>query len=229
MIVGRGMLANAFHKYKNHDNIIIFASGVSNSKETNKDNFKREKMLLIKTIENNQEKSLIYFSTCSIKDKSQKNSQYIIHKKSMEELIETKCKKYYIFRLPQVVGITNSPTLINFLINAIEKNNFFYVQRYATRNLIDVNDIVYLSNKFITEQKSINKIINIASPFNIGVLRIVNILEKLLAKKANFQFIEEGSKQNIDISKIQTISKDIFNSDYPEKILKKLILNKTYD
>ena len=34
MVIGNGMIANRFMSYKNDEDIIIFASGVSNSKDT---------------------------------------------------------------------------------------------------------------------------------------------------------------------------------------------------
>ena len=46
MIIGQGMLAKRFEKYDN-DNIVIFASGVSNSRETSKIMFEKERKLLI--------------------------------------------------------------------------------------------------------------------------------------------------------------------------------------
>ena len=39
MVIGNGMIANAFKQYENDDEVIIFASGVSNSKENNDSEF----------------------------------------------------------------------------------------------------------------------------------------------------------------------------------------------
>lgn len=225
MIVGKGMLAKSFEKYKNNSDIVIFASGVSNSKETEKINFDREKNLLIDTIKKNQNKLLVYFSTCSIDDNSQKNSHYVIHKTDMENLIQAKCEKYYIFRLPQVVGTTDSPTLINFLIDSIQNNKFFNIQKNATRNIIDVNDVFNICSKIINEKKYMNEITNIASKYNVKVIDIVNILEDILGKKAKFKFIEQGTEQNINIDKIKFIVKDIFCKEYLKNILLKKVQN----
>ena len=46
MIIGNGLLAKAFIEYKNNDEIVIFASGVSNSLEEKQSEFKRETDLL---------------------------------------------------------------------------------------------------------------------------------------------------------------------------------------
>lgn len=48
MIVGNGLIAKEFLEYSNSKNILIFASGVSNSKEERVDEFLREENLLRK-------------------------------------------------------------------------------------------------------------------------------------------------------------------------------------
>jgi hypothetical protein len=51
MIIGNGLIAKSFKKKKNYfKNVIIFASGVSNSKNTNLKEFKREEKLVKKLL-----------------------------------------------------------------------------------------------------------------------------------------------------------------------------------
>jgi hypothetical protein len=51
MIIGNGLIAKSFKKEKNYfKNVIIFASGVSNSKNTNLKEFKREEKLVKKLL-----------------------------------------------------------------------------------------------------------------------------------------------------------------------------------
>ena len=66
MVIGNGLLAKSFSKYKDDDQVIIFASGVSNSKEVNPEAFMRE-MDLLRSI-TNKDALLVYFSTCSVYD-----------------------------------------------------------------------------------------------------------------------------------------------------------------
>ena len=61
MVIGNGLIASAFERYKNNDDIIIFASGVSNSQETSELAFNREINLMKRYL--NLDKKLIYFST----------------------------------------------------------------------------------------------------------------------------------------------------------------------
>ena len=63
MVVGSGMIAKAFHHYINNDDVVIFASGVSNSKEDDDLSFEKEKNLLLSTRFNNVNKKFIYFKT----------------------------------------------------------------------------------------------------------------------------------------------------------------------
>ena len=76
MIIGKGMIAKAFDLYKKNQDIVIFASGVSNSLEENIKCFEREEALLKKTILENKSATFVYFSTCSIMDQSVNQKKY---------------------------------------------------------------------------------------------------------------------------------------------------------
>ena len=119
MIIGDGLIATAFlEKYDKDKNIIIFASGVSNSQEINPSHFLREKKLLNKIILENPNIKFIYFSTILI---GYKNNPYYTHKKEMEDLIKKTSTNYIIFRVPQLIGKTgNNNNLINSLVNTIK-------------------------------------------------------------------------------------------------------------
>lgn len=221
MVVGSGMLANAFEVYRNNQDVVIYASGVSNSKELDKEVFIREKKLLLDTINNNRNSLIIYFSTCSILDSSVNKSKYVLHKLEMEKIIKEKCNQFYIFRLPQVVGNTNSPTLINFLFSSIINNTKININKNSTRNLIYVDDLFRLIDFIIINKLNINSTINIATPFNTFIIDIVSIIEDILNKKANINLVNFGKIQDINICEIKDLDifKSIFKSNYIVKIL----------
>lgn len=224
MVIGRGMLAKAFTNYTENNDVIIFASGVSNSQEINDDAFEREKKLLQDHIILFQDATFVYFSTCSITDPSMVNSRYVNHKIEMESLIQQYHKKFHIFRLPQVVGKTNSPTIIHFLYDKITQNKSFDIWRKSSRNLIDVQDVVKIVDFILNNSLYCNEIINIASPFSISVQEIVHIIEKITQKKAKYQLLEKGASYDIDISKIVQILPSVniqFDDNYTGKIIEK--------
>jgi UDP-2-acetamido-2,6-beta-L-arabino-hexul-4-ose reductase len=102
MVIGNGSLATVFFdEFNSNDEILIFASGVSDSTENKEENFNREKNLLSETIKNNYEKKIVYFSSIFV---GFKETKYYSHKLEMENLISTTCKNFLIIRLPQVVG-----------------------------------------------------------------------------------------------------------------------------
>ena len=55
-----------FIKYADNKDVLIFASGVSNSLETSPVEFGREQFLLEKILAEHSQKKIIYFSTCSM-------------------------------------------------------------------------------------------------------------------------------------------------------------------
>lgn len=228
MIIGNGLIANAFYKYNSINNVILFASGVSNSSETKITSFNREKILLLNTIKSCNEKTLIYFSTCSIYDLDKSNSKYVQHKLEMEALIKEKCSKYYIFRLSNVVGKSNNLTLINYLFNAILNKKNMKINKHTSRNIVLIDDVFNIADEIIQKSIYLNETINIASGFNVPVTKIVKHIEDILETKALYDLVNIGSPFEIDISKIKNLkgATKIYNDNYIKNILIKY--NKEY-
>ena len=198
MIVGNGLIANLFRE-NDRENVVFFASGVSNSLETEKSAFLREENLLRKHLTENPEKIFIYFSTCSIYDSSKNGSLYVNHKLKMERLVEELAKKYVILRVSNAVGKGGNPNLLmNYLVNAFHQEKEITVHTLATRNLIDADDVKNITLKFINEN-SFNKIINVAYLENFSTTQILEILEKHFNKTAKTSLVKSGQSYLISI------------------------------
>ena len=74
MVIGNGLVARRFELYNSEDNLLVFASGVSNSKTKNPEVYSREMKLLKDSFQKYNSKSLIYFRTCSIYNPQEKGS-----------------------------------------------------------------------------------------------------------------------------------------------------------
>jgi len=223
MIIGSGLLANAFYEYKDIDNILIFASGVSNSKEILEEEFLREEQLLNLYLEKyGDSKHFVYFSTCSIFDTYFERSAYTKHKLNMEKIITKKAFSYNIFRLSQVLGKNNKKQLIGFLFDVIKNEKYFDLYNIE-RNIIDIDDILYFTKKIINLRKSENSIINIANPINIKVFDLVKLIEKITNKKAKYNLIEKKGSFVIDNNYIKSFedTNQIFKENYLENRIKK--------
>jgi nucleoside-diphosphate-sugar epimerase len=191
MVIGNGMLANAFTKYLNKDNIVIFASGVSNSKEQRNEEFEREFYLLKKTINNNKKSKFIYFSTCSVFDKQLSKTPYVVHKKEIENYIKNNSENYIIFRLPTVVGNSkNEKTLFNNFKNKVLNNEVIEIQKNSFRFLIDIEDLSKTLPFFIENEIIKNKIINVSFNNKIFVKDIIELYELILRKKSNIVLVD---------------------------------------
>ena len=227
MIIGNGLIASLFTDC-DQENIIFFASGVSNSLETKKEEFLREENLIRKTITENPNKVFIYFSTCSIYDSSKAESQYVLHKLKMEQIITQLCYQYLILRLSNAVGNGGNPNLlVNYLVRSVKNRETINVHTKATRNFIDTEDIKNIVIQLI-KNKNFNKIINIAYPENYTIIEILEILERFFQIKPTLNLVKSGSGYLIDIPDIQ----DYFNQyaltnkeTYLHKILEKYYSN----
>jgi nucleoside-diphosphate-sugar epimerase len=233
MVVGNGMMAQRFLSFKSDENVLIFASGVSNSKETNIENFEREKRVIFEAIAKSTTKKFVYFSTCSIYDPSEKDSLYVKHKLECEQIIKENCKDYLIFRVSNVVGKTeNKNTIISYLVSKIKNKEPFQLWKNSVRNIIDIDDLLpFVSHKIQTVKGAETCII--ANPFQYPVTEIVAKIEQVLNKKAIFELIDKGSIFEIPLKSedkfILEKGVDFTIEPYLSKILNKYFINEIPD
>lgn len=228
MIIGSGMLAKAFAHHAQDQGLLIFAGGVSDSTETRSAAFLREERLLRQAMSDYAADKLIYFSTCSIYDSSLHNSVYVQHKSYMEHLVRTCQRDFIIFRLPQVVGVTQSPTIVNFLYRQIIHQQPFELWSGSKRNLLDVDDVVKVIDYILDNQLFKRQVVNLASPQSSCIYDIVAVLESLTQKRAVYTVADKGAFYHIDLSQVQPIYHQLgieFDADYVSRTISKYYAN----
>jgi nucleoside-diphosphate-sugar epimerase len=225
MVIGNGMIANRFQSYREDNRFVIFASGISNSRNRDEAEYKREIGLLKDVAAANQDKMMVYFSTCSIYDPGEKDSRYVLHKLEIEDFIRSHCRHYNLFRVSHLAGQTNNRnTLLNFFIYHIKHKLNFDLWSNASRNLIDIDDMFVIVDTILQKQSNPGQVINIAGTENYRVGEIVAAIEIFFGTKANYITIEKGASFKIDIPLVYDIMKEItiqFGPDYLGHLLKK--------
>lgn len=223
MVIGNGMIAKAFESYRDKEGFIIFASGVSDSTNADTTAFEREMKLITDTIENNRDKLLVYFSTCSINDPSMQDSAYVQHKIKMEDFIIQNHASFIIFRLTNPIGKTkNTHTVVNYFIKNMIENHEFTVWKNAGRNIIDIDDMYLICNEILQRNLFINTVINIANPKNYPVRFIIETIEKHFAISGNYTLLDKGGAPIIDITAVEPLFTK-FNINFNEQYLPDLL------
>jgi nucleoside-diphosphate-sugar epimerase len=209
MIIGSGLIAKSFINFKNQDDKIIFASGVSNSLEENDLEYQREINLLKSVLKKNSNKKIIYFSTTSIFNIK---SKYTNHKLEIEKFITQNFNNYCIYRLPQIVGKGgNRNNLINFLKQSIIDTKQIIIFTNSLRSILDIEDLVVLCSQ--TCDLKDKNILNIAG---IQFSKIEDIV-KIISEKLNMNPILSFRREKQDCY--------IINSDEIDTAIKKLNIN----
>ena len=230
MVIGTGMIGKRFEAYQNDDRFVIFASGVSNSKNRIDAAYNREIQSLKQTIEEQQQKIFVYFSTCSLYDPEEENTPYVAHKKNVEHIVQSSCQRFRIFRVSNLVGRSNNPnTVLNFFVYHIRNQINFDLWSNASRNLLDIDDMYSIVDYILRGELHTNAVTNIANPSSYKVTEIVAAIEKRWQVQANYVPIPKGSTFNIDISAISEIIKQLkipFPGDYLAKLLEKYYKDK---
>ena len=223
MIIGNGLIANAFKEFKKDSDVLIFASGISNSSLNSSKDFERELHLLNEHIQT--EMLLVYFSTVSVFDKTLSSSPYILHKKKIEDLISENCKSYITIRLPNVVGKTsNQHTLTNFISAKITKGETLKIHKNASRFLMDIDDVSALVTKIISENKFHNKTINVCFNNPIRLPELIKIYSDVLKAEIKTIELERGNTYDVENGEFSAFIKNqniTISGDYNRSLIKK--------
>ena len=146
---------------------------------------------------------------------------YAVTKLKCEDLIRNKLKElkipYIIFRLFTVYGPIGRPDM--FIYSAVKKINkrkliTLYNHGKSLRDFTYIDDVVKVFIKSISKKISNNPIVNICSSNPINILKITNIIGKLLRKKIRIQFrnsrngeIDKTHGSNVLLKRIFKIKK----------------------
>lgn len=225
MVIGNGLVAKAFELYKNEDDFVIFASGVSNSSEKNTEPFEREKKLLLDTITKYPTSRLVYFSTCSIYDQEMSHSNYVLHKMELEKLIQENAFSWNIFRISNLIGNTENPnTILNYLYFHIIQQQHFTIWKGAERNIIDMDDAYNIIQTILKETTNTNQIFDIANLHNYNIEIIVKAIESIVDKNGKYNYLDKPSHPSIPMLNMENyipFLNTIFTNNYLQNVLQK--------
>ena len=223
MIVGNGMIAEAFSSYRAQTAVKIFAAGVSRSRETRISEFDRERNLLSSHLDDFCG-CFIYFSSCSVHYLSAENP-YVRHKLLIETEIRNRADQYLIFRLPQLVGRSNNPnTLTNYFHERITRGEQFKVFANATRSLLDVEHAYGICDRLISNPIFRNSMIDVCLPYAVPVISIVQALERILQRPARYDVVPGGEPFFCPPNGLDTFYADLdikCDASYVETVLRK--------
>ena len=157
-----------------------------------------------------------------------------MHKKNMEEMISKCASKYSIFRIPQIVGVVNNKTIVSDFVRRIINKEPINIQKRSTRNIVDVDDISRIVMSILGSQKSLNKVINISTPYGVSPKEIALFISKFLKTPPTLIENDDGYEQRINIDLLLELldtNDKILQSNYWKTVLIKYlpILKKLHD
>ena len=230
MVVGNGMIAKSFSAYINREDVVIYASGVSNSAEDSEDKFQREIDLIKTCIEKYVNCLMVYFRTCSVSDESLIDTKYVQHKIFIEDYIKKHASSFIIFRLPIVIGKTdNKFTLFNFFQKKLSTNQELFIQKNAYRYLVDVDDVSNVLSQIIESKNFLNSTIEVTFSESISVLEMANVMKKAICSDSKINLVNGGGSYVVDNSLVEKfiyINKIDIPKEYNKEVLKKYLKEK---
>jgi len=224
VIVGHGMMANAFSAFAGNAAVVIFASGVSDSTETRPAAFRRESELLRRTRAEHSDALLVYFGTCSVNDPDRRDTPYVRHKLEMESLLKASPGPWLVLRLPLAIGPRHrGNTLANYLHDRIIHGRPFEVWAGSTRYPVDVEDAFRVASRLIAEPSMWRRTINIALRA-FPVLEFVRILEDITGRRALYTLVQRGHHYELQCPEVAGLADELHldaGDDYLDRVLRK--------
>ena len=224
MLVGNGMIARRFHTYADRNDVVLFASGVSNSKETRPEPYERERQLVEDTLRQAPGSLFVYFSTASIADPTEQGSPYVMHKIVLEELIKEQAGNYLIIRASNVVGGPGNPhTILNFFVDRIRRQESFTIWQHAVRNVIDIDDLYQLVCEYIADASTWNQTLVVANPYSVSPLVMVQAIERHTGQKARYELLDKGIAFALPAEAVIKFSSKTDSDWQPEQYVTRLL------
>lgn len=224
MVVGNGMIAQTFSQFGNDSRTLIFASGVSNSLETDRAPFERERALLQDTRRRHPDQLFVYFGTCSVSDPDRVTTPYVRHKIEMENLVERLGGSWLILRLPLGIGPAHpSRTLAQFLYERISREENFDVWSGTVRYPLDVDDARRIAVRIIGDPRLRNRRINVALRA-FPIADFVRAMEAVVGKPARCTFVPKGTPYRLECPETASIAAELgIDADerYLDRVLRK--------
>jgi NDP-hexose 4-ketoreductase len=236
-VVGTGMIARAFaSESASLPDAIVFASGVADSQCTDPVAFQRERTLLAELARRAvaRKHPLIYFSGAPVYGLASEThaesspvapqTPYGRHKVECEELIVASGATHLVLRLPNVVGPVGHPNqLVPSLIAQIATGHVV-IRAGATRDLLDVQDVVRIVGALI-RQRTTNTIINVASGISTPVRQLADEIAAILDVSPAVSIVEGGDRQEFSTVRVRSILGEYprFEPQYPATVLARYV------
>ena len=224
MVIGKGVIASRFIDYSLQSKYLIFAGSVNDSAIPDEKTILDEENAVTDALTNNLNHIFVYFSSCSILDKSVNDTPYVQHKVRMEKVIQESAEEFIIIRLPQVMGLNDvKSSLISYLVDVISNHKSFELWPNAYKNLIDIDDVHEIVGELLRKDICLNKIINVASTQQTPILKIVRAIEDFIGSEANYELVDKGVNYDLDVSEIKPILNDL-NIDFGEMYIRNSLI-----
>ena len=235
-IQGNGLLATAFRSIGDSTVPgIVFARGVSDSTSTDEGGYHRELELLRAATDLALESGqpIVYFCGAPVygsfeacrheDDELRPQTRYGRHQADAERVIRSSGARYLIARTPNVVGPGgHAHQLIPALVRQATSGRV-HVQASASRDLLDVDDLVLLTQRLLAQAPS-DMVVNVATGISTPITAIVRHIVEILAVEPEVVSQSGGERQLFDVARLDSLVGPLaFDRWYPYRVLDRYV------
>jgi NDP-hexose 4-ketoreductase len=238
-IIGHGFLAkNLSTLSSSHPDVIALAAGVSVTRGATEAEYQREASLVYDTIHRCLEsgRRLLFFSTASpgIYGPSVSPARedgpvfpatpYGRHKLAMENVVRLSGVRHLILRMSNSVGPHQAPHQLLPALTAQIREGLVRVHRGATRDLIDIADVLTILDDLLERQVDA-EVVNVASGVSTPVLAIVEELALATGQSPRLEFVDAPAGSAVSVDKLRRLAPCVerlgFGPDYYRGVIRR--------
>lgn len=235
-IVGTGFIAGHLEQLTHRfPDTVVMAAGVADSACSDEREFLRERQLLERTIEENPQCRIVYFSSAGRvygdwdgwrdeRTACHPQSHYGRHNLECENLIRESDCRHLIVRLPNLVGPKQNPAqLIPALVRQI-KSGHVRVFEDATRDLLGIGQLQSILEELIPAAPDRASIV-VASGISTPVGIIVQHLATMLGISPTLNVVPGGTVERFRIDRLRELAPEStrFDDGYHEDLLRQCV------
>jgi len=224
MLYGEGPIANRFAKFQSSQRYIIYIAPIDKELLVSQEEMKFKEILS----NANSNQTIVYISAFqTIQELSEPN--LCIHPKlNVEKILLDSGHDYVIMKLPELFFLdTTDIGLVKPLMLGLKNNKSINLTDECA-NLIDIDDAYEIVNFLLKENLAVNKVVNIACPFNTSLVTLANDISTLFKNGLNFIGPIKNIKDSILTEEVSSAIKTLginFDQNYNSRALKKYYSN----
>jgi dolichol-phosphate mannosyltransferase len=228
MLYGKGPIANRFAKFQLSQRYVIYIAPIEQEFLVPQEELKLKEILL----NANSHQIIVYISAFHTIKELREPNLFIHPKLNVEKILLDSGYDYVIIKLPELFFLDSTDIgLVKPLMLELKNDKTINLPDECV-NLLDIDNAFEIINYILKRNLAVNKVINVACPFNTSLVALANDISTLFENDLSFISPIKNVKNSITLTEEVSLAIKIlginFDQNYNSRAVKKYYSNIFY-